>query len=156
MPEKPARRRGFGGPMQVAQAGQQAKIHYTIRLQSGEVVGTSKTGMPLVFRIGKGDVIKGLEQGVIGMQLGESRTIEIPPAAGYGARNDGRVLTLKREELPADLNTTVGRTVQYMTETGNRINLVIAAVGEDTVTLDANHPFAGQTLLFDVTLLALS
>ena len=133
--------------------GDRVKIHYTVKLAGGEVVGTSKKGKPLTFTIGKGAVIKGLEHGMIGMQKGESRTLEVAPEQGYGARNEALVMTIKREELPADVDPEVGRTVQYLDSKGGMTNFIIAAVGEGTVTLDANHPFAGRILRYEIVLL---
>lgn len=142
--------------MTKAKAGDRVKIHYTIKLTNGEIVGTSRNGMPLSFKIGHGKVIKGLEQGVIGMQAGESRTIEITPEHGYGRRNEELVTTVSKEELPSQMDIAVGRTVQFL-DTGERmVSMIVTAVGEKTVTLDANHPFAGQLLTFEIILVALS
>ncbi|MBL0715824.1 MAG: peptidylprolyl isomerase [Desulfosarcina sp.] len=142
--------------MTKAKAGDRVKIHYTIKLTNGEIVGTSKNGMPLSFKIGHGKVIRGLEQGVIGMQAGESRTIEIAPEQGYGRRNEELVTTVSKEELPAQMDIAVGRTVQYL-DTGERmVSMIVTAVGEKTVRLDANHPFAGHPLAFEIILVALS
>lgn len=140
--------------MKTVKVGKRVKLHYTVKLADGEVVGTSKGGMPLEFTVGKGKVLKGLEQGVIGMEVGESRTIEIPPEAGYGMRDESRVLRLKKSELPTQDDIAIGRTVQYMNESGGMVNLIIVGVDEDTVTLDANHPFAGKTLTYEVAVVA--
>ena len=141
--------------MQEAQIGLRARIHYTAKLQSGEVVGSSKGGQPLSFTIGKGKVFKALEQGVIGMQVGQSRTIEIPPEQGYGHRKDELVMVLKKSEFADNIPFEPGRTIQYRSETQEVINFMIVDVGKETVTVDANHPFAGQTMVYEVNLVAL-
>ncbi|MGB5987693.1 MAG: FKBP-type peptidyl-prolyl cis-trans isomerase [Desulfobacterales bacterium] len=141
--------------MKTAQIGDRAKIHYTVKLPGGEVLGTSKSGPPLEFTLGKGKLIKKLEQGIVGMEVGESRTIEIPAEEGYGRRDESRVITVKKEELPTQQDIAVGRTVQYMGESGGMVNMIIVQVHDDAVTLDANHPFAGKDLVFEVVLLVL-
>jgi len=142
--------------MNAARPGSRVKIHYTVRLESGQVVGSSKGGQPLSFTIGKGKVIQGLEDGVVNMVPGESRSITIPPEAGYGHRKEERVLVIPKERMPKEMPLESGRTVQYRSETGEVVNLVILSVAEDRVIVDGNHPFAGQTLIYDVVLLNLS
>jgi peptidylprolyl isomerase len=140
--------------MAKAEIGQRVKVHYTLKLKSGEVVGTSKRSMPLEFRIGKGKVIRKLETGVIGMELGETRRIEISPGEGYGRRNEKLVIRVPKKELPSQEDIAVGRTVQYMNESGGMVNFIIVAMDDDTVTLDANHPLAGKDLVYEVVLVA--
>ena len=139
--------------MKTVQMGDRAKIHYTVKLPTGEVIGTSKTGPPLEFTLGKGKLLKKLEEGISGMEVGQTRTIEVSPIEGYGVRDESRVITVKKEELPTRDDIAVGRTVQYMGESGNMVNMIISRVHEDAVTLDANHPFAGKDLIFEVVLL---
>ena len=142
--------------MQEARIGARARIHYTAKLKTGQAVGSSKGGQPLSFTIGKGKVFKALEQGVLGMQVGERRTIEIPPEQGYGTRNDDLVMVLEKSEFAENVPFEVGRTVQYQSKTQEVVNFMIIDVGAKTVTVDANHPFAGQTILYDVHLVALN
>jgi peptidylprolyl isomerase len=140
--------------MEQARNGHFVKIHYAIKLPDGRIMGASSGNKPLGFTIGKGKVLKGLEQGVIGMQTGQSRTIVVPPDQGYGQRNPELVITVNREELPTQNDIKVGRTVQYMNESGAMVNFLIIAADQDTVTLDANHPFAGQELIYEVTMIS--
>lgn len=142
--------------MKTAASGDQVRVHYTIKLSSGKVVGSSGGGQPLSFRIGSGAVIKGLEKGVLGMQVNESRTIQISPEDGYGLRNESLVLTIEKGALPANIDLVPGRAIQYRKETGEAMNFIVAGVGEKTVTIDANHPFAGLNLTFEVVLVSLS
>lgn len=145
-----------GATMEEAKTGARARIHYTAKLHSGQVVGSSRGGQPLSFTIGKGKVFKALELGIRGMQVGQSRTIEIPPEQGYGERKDDLVMVLKKSEFAENIPFEVGRTIQYRSETQEVINFIIIDVGDDTVTVDANHPFAGQTVIYDVHLVALN
>ena len=142
--------------MKTADFGDYVKVHYTIKLPSGDVVGSSRGGRPLAFKIGKGSALKGLENGVIGMQANESRTIEVSPEEGYGFRNEDLVITLKREELQTKVDLVPGRPIQYKSGMGEIVNFVVLNATDETVTLDANHPLAGETLTFDVVLVALS
>jgi len=140
--------------MEQARTGHFVKIQYAVKLPDGRVMGASSGNKPLGFTIGKGKVLKGLEQGVIGMQAGQSRTITVPPDQGYGQRNPELVITVNRQELPTQNDIKVGRTVQYMNESGTMVNFLIIAADQDTVTLDANHPFAGQELIYEVTMVS--
>lgn len=140
--------------MKTAERGSYVKLHYKVRFDSGEVVGSSKRNSPLAFTIGKGKVLKKLEQGIIGMQVDETRRIEIPPEEGFGFRDNSLVLKLKKEDLPTQKDIAVGRTVQFMNESGGMVNLIITAVGDDYVIVDANHPFAGRTVIYEVVLLS--
>lgn len=140
--------------MEQARTGHFVKIQYAIKLPDGRVMGASPANKPLGFTIGKGKVLKGLEQGVIGMRAGQSRTITVPPDQGYGRRNPDLVITVKKTELPTQNDIKIGRTVQYMNESGVMVNFLIIAADQDTVTLDANHPFAGQELIYEVTMIS--
>ena len=140
--------------MKQAGKGDFVKIQYTIKLPDGRTVGRSSINKPLGFIIGKGKVLKGLESGVIGMQAGQSRTIAVAPDQGYGHRNPDLVITVSRQELPSQNDIKIGRTVQYMNESGAMVNFLIIAEDQETVTLDANHPFTGQELIYEVTLVS--
>jgi peptidylprolyl isomerase len=145
-----------GDQMEEARPGSRVRIHYTAKLKTGEVVGTSKAGYPLTFTIGKGKVFKPLEEGVVGMQPGQSRTIEIPPEKGYGHRRDELVMMFEKSKFSKNIPLEVGRTVQFRGESQEVVNLIIVEVGEDTVTVDANHPFADQTIVYEVHLVGLN
>ena len=140
--------------MQKAEWGKLAKIHYTIKLKSGQVVGTTRGGKPLEFKLGKGSVIKALETETAGMEIGQSKTFDVAPADGYGMRNEENVVTIPKTELPEHMKVEVGRSVRYVSEKGEVVNLMVANITEDTITLDGNHPLAGETLTFDISLVA--
>ncbi len=141
--------------MQIAKKGLRARIHYTARLKTGKVVGSSRGGQPLSFVIGRGKVLKGLDQGIIGMEVGQVRAVEVTPEQGYGMRNESLVMMLDRSKLPENTMLEKGRVVQYRSETQEVVNLLIRDFDEKSVTVDANHPFAGETLIYDVHLVAL-
>ena len=139
---------------EIAEPGLFIKIHYLAKLPDGKTVGASQKGDPLGFMIGKGKVLKGLEQGVVGMRAGDHRAIPIPPERGYGHRNPDLIIRLAKTELPTQNDIQIGRTVQYMNESGAMVNFLIIDMDDNTVTLDANHPFAGQELIYDVTVVS--
>lgn len=146
--------------MAQAKEGDKVKIHYTGRLEGGEVFDSSECSEydcgcdagPLEFTIGEGEVIPGFEKGVIGMSEGEAKTITIPVDDAYGKRNEEMVVAVERSHVPADLTPEVGMRLEVTQEDGREFPVVITEVTETHVTLDANHPLAGRELTFDIKL----
>lgn len=137
---------------ETAVKGNSVTLRYSIILEDTTTIGDQKT-KPLTFTIGAGKIFPVLEQGVIGMKVNDVRKIAIRPEQGYGVYNDDLVLTVDRESFPEDLTLVVGRTVQYQNRDGERANFVVQEVSGDRVTLDGNHPLAGQELIYQVELL---
>ncbi len=143
--------------MKTAEMGSSVKIRYSISLDDGSSVGRDKTSTPLSFRIGSGKVFKKLEGGLVGMQVNETRRIEIKAEEGwYGRYNKENVLRVDRKMFPEDVKLIPGRTVQYQNRDGERVNLVVNAVSDTTVTVDANHPLAGLDLIYEVEMVEIS
>ncbi|CAB5132642.1 FKBP-type peptidyl-prolyl cis-trans isomerase SlyD (EC [Olavius algarvensis associated proteobacterium Delta 3] len=142
--------------MTQAKSGDNVKVHYTGKLQEGDVFDSSDGREPLEFRIGDGKVIAGFEQGVVGMEVGDKKQISIPPEQGYGVRNEEIVAVIERELLPKKIDTSVGQQLQVKQQDGTVLQLMVTAETEENVTLDANHPLAGKTLLFDVELVEIA
>jgi peptidylprolyl isomerase len=138
--------------MATAQSGDTVRLHYTGRLRDGSVFDTSAGGEPLTFTLGEGDVIPGFDRGVTGMEEGEDRTIEIAAADAYGERRDDLAVEVDRQQLPPGLAPEVGQRLQVGMADGGALDVVVIEVGDDTITLDANHPLAGEDLVFDVSL----
>ena len=136
--------------MAAAAKGDTVSIHYTGRLADGTVFDSSSGGQPLEFTLGTGMVIGGFETGVQGMELGESKTIEIPPADAYGEYNIDFVRIIPRGEINIGAEPSVGMELELRGPDGESIAITISEVTDETVTLDANHPLAGQTLIFDI------
>ncbi|MGB7923090.1 MAG: peptidylprolyl isomerase [Pyrinomonadaceae bacterium] len=132
--------------------GDTARIHYTGRLANNEVFDTSEGGDPLEFEVGAGEVIAGFDEGVEGMQVGEKKTIEIEADNAYGERSDALVQAVARADLNLETEPQVGMNLVLQLPDGNQIPVAITDVSQDSVTLDANHPLAGQKLIFDVEL----
>ncbi len=127
-------------------------LRYSIILEDGTTIGDQNT-RPLTFKIGGGEVFPVLGHGVLGMRIGEVRKITVLPEQGYGSYNDDLVLQVDREVFPEDMKLVKGRTVQYQNRDGQRANFVIQEVNGDRVTLDGNHPLAGQELIYRLELL---
>ena len=133
-----------------AQKGDTVHVHYTGRLADGQVFDSSEGGDPLEFKVGAGEVIKGFDAGVEGMNVGDKKRIEIESGDAYGERIEGLIQTISREGLNLDTEPRVGMSLVMQLPDGNQIPVAITEVTEDTITLDANHPLAGEKLIFDV------
>jgi peptidylprolyl isomerase len=142
--------------MSQAAKGDKVKVHYTGTLDDGTVFDSSREREPLEFVIGSGTLIPGFENGVLGMEVGETKTIDIPAADAYGERKDGLLASLERSEVPDNIEPKVGMFVEMELKDGNNARARIAQVDEQAIVLDFNHPLAGQDLSFEVELLAVA
>ena len=138
--------------MSTAKAGDAVRIHYTGRLNDGTVFDSSDGREPLGFTLGSGEVIPGFDQGVAGMDVGETKTIEIPAEEAYGAYRDDLALQVPRDQFPEDIAPEVGQQLQLGMADGGTLSVVVTEINDETVTLDANHPLAGKDLTFDLEL----
>jgi peptidylprolyl isomerase len=136
-----------------AKTGDTVKIHFTGKMQDDKVVETSKERGPLEFKIGEGNVISGLEQGIIGMQVGDKKTLTISPQEAFGVPRQELMVELNKDEIPEGIKLAVGIHLDIQASDGQTFKVKVVDVKEDTVTLDANHPLAGVTLIFDVELI---
>jgi peptidylprolyl isomerase len=141
-----------GRLMTQAQSGDRVKVHYTGRLADGTIFDTSRQREPLEFTLGAGDILPGVEQAVLGMTAGESKSITIPAAHAYGSHQPERVLEIERHHLPRDLHPEVGQHLHLQRQDGGTLEVVVTALTEGHITLDANHPLAGHDLSFDLQL----
>jgi peptidylprolyl isomerase len=133
-----------------AQNGDTVRVHYTGRLENGEVFDTSEGGEPLEFKLGSGQVIAGFDENVIGMSVGEEKTISIEPENAYGERQEGLVGKVERAGLSLGDEPQVGMELALQLPEGQQIPVVITEVTDESVTFDANHPLAGKKLIFDI------
>ncbi len=139
--------------MAQAKAGDTVQVHYTGTLTDGTVFDSSKGREPLEFTLGSGQVIKGFDEGISGMEVGETKTVQIPVEEAYGPAHEEMIFTLERSEIPDDIPLEVGMTLN-MHEDGNPqpIPVIVRDLTDESVTLDANHPLAGHDLVFEVQL----
>ena len=121
-------------------------------MDDGTVFDSSVEREPLQFSLGSGNVIPGFEEAIVGMTPGESKTATIPADQAYGPQRDELVITVEKEQIPTDLSVEVGQQLQISQNDGQVIPVIVTDVSDSKVTLDANHPLAGQQLTFDIQL----
>ena len=136
--------------MNQARNGDTVKVHFTGRLENGEVFSKPKEDEPFEFTLGSGELIPGFEKGIVGMEVGETKTITSPPEEAFGPRHEQFLFDLRKSDLP--VTPVIGQRLQIQRRSGDLLKVTVAGVDEDTVTLDANHPSAGNTLFFEVKL----
>lgn len=128
------------------------KVHYQGRMTNGETFDSSEGREPLQFQVGQGMVIPGFDNGVLEMKEGDKKTVEIPVENAYGPRDESLVIEFPREKLPPDLKPEEGMQLQLSNQDGQAYPVVVTSVGENSIMLDANHPLAGEDLIFDIEL----
>jgi peptidylprolyl isomerase len=138
--------------MTQAKSGDTVKIHYSGKLDDGTEFDSSAGRDPLEFKIGEGTIIPTLEEAVVGMTVGDSDTVNIAADDAYGPRREEAVQTVERSMIPENVDLTVGGQVQATAPNGQQLILTVVEVTDASVTLDANHPLAGQDLTFDIQL----
>ncbi|MFW6110493.1 MAG: FKBP-type peptidyl-prolyl cis-trans isomerase [Thermoproteota archaeon] len=132
------------------QDGDIVKVHYDAKVDD-EVIDTSRKRAPIEFEVGEGQVLPGLDEGVVGLEKGEKKTLVVPPEEGYGKRKEGltKELPLTRFKEPAQ-EIKEGMVLRYQTEKGHVGIATIEEIKENSAILDLNHPLAGQTIKFEI------
>jgi peptidylprolyl isomerase len=138
--------------MQQVKSGDTVRVHYHGRLQNGNTFDSSEGRDPLEFKVGSGMVIKGFDNGVLDMKPGDKKTLNIPVEEAYGPKSDELIMEFPKANIPADLNPSVGMELQMSNPQGQVFPVKVAAIGTEFITLDANHPLAGEALTFDIEL----
>jgi FKBP-type peptidyl-prolyl cis-trans isomerase 2 len=126
------------------------RVHYTGKLTSGEVFDSSLEREPLEFTLGKGMLIPGFENAVVDMKVNEKKTVNIPVADAYGEKSDELFQKVEKAQLPEEIKPEVGMGLVAQNPDGTERQLRVAEVNEDHIEVDANHPLAGQNLIFDL------
>lgn len=139
--------------MRQIKIGDTVTVHYTGKLEDGTIFDSSLSEgrQPLESVLGNNMLIKGFENGLIGLSEGDKQTLEIEPSEGYGEYQEGMINEIPKTQVPE--NVKVGEMLQGMTQMGP-INVKIIEVKEETVVIDANHPLAGKKLIFEVEVLS--
>lgn len=138
--------------MTQAKKGDTVQVHYTGRLDDGTVFDSSLEREPLEFEVGGGMVIEGFDAAITGMAVGETKSVRIPCGQAYGERRPELAISVQRSQIPPDITPEIGMTLSIRLEDGSTPHVHISAMDEETITLDANHPLAGQDLLFELAL----
>jgi peptidylprolyl isomerase len=139
--------------MSEAKHGDTVKVHYTGKLKDGTIFDTSTNRHPMQFTIGDGQIIPGFEQAVVGMRPGQLKTVQVPTDKAYGPHREDMVVTVDHDQFPESLEPEVGQTLEITGSDGLKAVATVADVSKDTVTLDINHPLAGEELVFDIQLI---
>jgi peptidylprolyl isomerase len=145
-----------GNIMTQAQNGNTVKIHYTGKLENGEVFDSSEGHEPLEFTIGKGQMIPGFEAAVIGMETGEAKKAAKIPADQAYAYYEELVVEIPRDQFPEYITPEIGQQLQAQQQDGQIMVVKVVDFNDTTVTLDGNHPLAGQDLYFDLEVVEVS
>lgn len=139
-----------------AKQGDVVRVHYTGRLTDGTLFDSSEGREPLEFTVGAGQMIKGFDSGVVGMAVGEKKTIQIPPHEAYGERDDEAVIEFPASNIPEDMKLEPGMQLTLRNQFGQPIPVVVLEVREDVVVMDANHMLAGKELVFDIEMVEIT
>lgn len=142
--------------MDTVQKGNTVSVHYKGTLNTGEVFDSSEGRAPLEFKVGEGQVIKGFDDAVLDMKVGDKKQVNIPVENAYGDRNQDMLIQVPRTEFPQDMEPEIGMELQMSDDQGHVFPVVIAEVAEDHIVLDANHPLAGKDLIFDLELVSIT
>lgn len=142
--------------MNTAKNGDNVKVHYRGTLTTGEQFDSSEGREPLSFKVGAGQMIKGFDEAIPGMAVGEKKTINIPPENAYGEKSQEAIVEFPKSNIPEDLKLEPGMRLQLQNENGDPIPVVVSEIKEDVVVLDANHELAGKELVFDIELVEIT
>lgn len=142
--------------MTLVKSGDKVTVHYTGKLKDGTTFDSSEGRSPLEFTVGQGQVIKGFDDALPGMQIGDKKTVDIPVVDAYGPVNEQMIMEFPKTDFPPDMKPEVGAQLYLSDNDGNNIPCVVKEIKEDSVILDANFPLAGKDLIFDIELVAIN
>lgn len=135
--------------------GKVVSLAYTLRLDNSEIVDYTEAGDPLEYLHGAENIVPGLEKALEGLKVGDTRDVTVTPEEGYGVYLPEEVEVVERSQFPADLPLEVGLALELYDDEGESMEAYVREVGDQHVTLDFNHPLAGETLHFAVEVLAI-
>jgi FKBP-type peptidyl-prolyl cis-trans isomerase SlyD len=135
--------------------GKVVRIHYILRSDSGEVLDSSDASEPLEYLHGAGNIVLGLEEGLLGASAGQKLRVKVAPEKGYGPRAADAVHAFPRDAFPEGMEVEEGMSFQAEGEDGQSLPVWVLSVESERVMVDFNHPLAGQTLDFEVTVATL-
>ena len=142
--------------MSEAKPGDTVTMHYKGTLDDGTVFDSSEGRDPMSFQLGAGQIIPGLDAGMTGMKVGETRTVRVEPGEAYGDHDPDKVQAVDRAQVPDHIPTEPGTQLQVQTQDGGAFNVTVVQATDDKLVLDANHPLAGKALTFDVELVEIA
>lgn len=144
--------------MMIAEAkpGNRVKVEFVGKLPDGTVFGQATATQPLEFTLGKGEIISGFEEAVVGMKPGQAVTTDIPAEKAFGPKDEKKTVAIGRDRFPTDFEPEIGKKIGVRQPGGDTVPATVQEITEDAVRVDLNHPLAGQNLHFDIRLLEVS
>ena len=142
--------------MSNAKSGDTVRVHYTGTLDDGAQFDSSVGKEPLEFELGSGTVLPAFDAAVEGMAVGDSKSFKIEAEEAYGRRHEELIQDIPRDQLPQDMEPEVGMQLMAQGQDGQSIQLAVAEVKDDAITVDGNHPLAGQNLSFSIELVEIA
>ena len=142
--------------MEKVENGTYISVEYTGTLGNGQVFDSSKGRQPLEIHMGAGEMIKGFEAQLMGMALNEKKMFTLSPEDAYGPRNADMMQSIPRSEVPPDMDAQVGMIVGLITSEGNQVPARIVGLDDEQLTMDLNHPLAGESLTFEIEVVGIS
>ena len=139
--------------MEQVKEGDVVRVHYTGKLTNGEQFDSSEGREPLEFTVGAGQMIKGFDDAMPGMSVGEKKTINILPGDAYGEKDEQAMIEFPKANIPPDMKLEPGMQLQLRNENGQPFPVTVAEIKDDVIVLDANHMLAGKELVFDIELM---
>jgi len=136
--------------------GDTVRVHYTGKLDDGTVFDSSVGNDPLEFTVGSGQLIPGFEKAVTGMSAGDKTVAQIPSDEAYGPHSPEGVIQVPRSNIPADIQLSIGQQLQMQTHDGRPVPVVVVAIEDASITVDANHPLAGKDLTFEIEVVSIA
>lgn len=142
--------------MKQVKEGDLVKVHYTGKLTNGTQFDSSEGREPLEFKVGAGQMIRGFDAALPGMNVGDKKTINIAAEEGYGERSEEAIIEFPMENVPPDMKLEPGMQLTLSNQAGQPVPVVVKEVKEDIIVLDANHFLAGEELIFDIELVEIA
>ncbi len=142
--------------MQKVESGKFVSVAYKGTLDNGEVFDTTEGRNPIELQVGAGQIIKGFEDELLGMELNEKKEFTLSPENAYGSRDENNIHTFSREEVPAEMNPTEGEIIGLQTPDGQQIPARVAQFDEEKLVVDLNHPLADKALTFEVEVVGIN
>lgn len=142
--------------MALATKGNTVKVHYTGKLNDGTIFDSSEDREPMEFVVGDGNMIKGFDNAVQGMQVGEDKSVLIPSEEAYGDKREDMMVDVPIDQVPADIKPEVGMDLSIQNQDGQPMPVKVVQVDAEKITLDANHPLAGQDLTFQIKIVEIA
>ncbi len=138
----------------VIQSGDTISVHYTGKLENGEIFDSSSGRRPLTFTVGTGQIIRGFDEAVVGMAVGETKTVTIAPEMAYGPRQVELIVDIPKDTVPEGMEIEKGMMIELIDPQGNKIPAEVFEILDEIVKMDLNHFLAGKTLVFDIEIVA--